>query len=202
MSMPARQANGLTRYTKGAIILHWLVALGIIILIVIGLVMDHLQLNPMRLFQLYQLHKSIGITVMFLIVLRIIWRITHKPPELPASVPPFDRLIAHLAQLGLYGLQIFMPLTGWAMVSVSVLGIPTVLYGTVHWPDLPVLATLPNKAPVEAALKVAHHWGGWILTALILVHAAAALFHHYVLRDNVLRQMLPAFGRKATQQGD
>lgn len=198
MPTPVRAASGTTRYTTAAIILHWMIALGILPLIVMGLVMDHLPLDTMHIFQLYQLHKSIGITVMFLIALRIGWRLTHSAPALPADMPPLEKKGAHLAHLALYGLQVLLPLSGWAMVSVSVLGIPTVLFGTVPWPDLPVLSTLPDKAPVETALKVVHHWASWGLLGLILLHVAAALRHRFVLRDRVMNQMLPSFGTSST----
>lgn len=90
------------------------------------------------------------------------------------------------------------------MVSVSVLGIPTVLFGTVPWPDLPVLSTLSDKMPVEAALKVVHHWAAWGLLGLIILHVAAALRHQFVLHDRVLRQMLPSRGTSSTprQKGE
>lgn len=198
MPTPARAASRTTRYSTVTIILHWMIALGILTLIAMGLVMDHIHLDTMRVFQLYQLHKSIGITVMFLIALRIGWRLTHKAPALPAEMPPLEKKGAHLAHLALYGLQVLLPLSGWAMVSVSVLGIPTVLFGTVPWPDLPVLSTLSDKAPVEAALKVVHHWAAWGLLALTVLHVAAALRHQFVMHDHVLRQMLPSFGRSST----
>lgn len=201
---PARTGSGNTRYSTVAVILHWMIALGILTLIVIGLVMDHIHLDTMRVFQLYQLHKSIGITLMFLIALRIGWRLTHSAPALPADMPPLEKKGAHLAHLALYGLQVLLPLSGWAMVSVSMLGIPTVLFGAVPWPDLPVLSTLPDKAPVEAALKVVHHWASWGLLGLIILHVAAALRHQFVLHDHVLRQMLPSFGTSSTarQKGE
>lgn len=198
MPSPARSASGSTRYSTVAIILHWMIALGILTLIAMGLVMDHISLDTMRVFQLYQLHKSIGITVMLLIALRIGWRLTHSAPALPAGMPELEKTGAHLAHITLYGLQVLLPLSGWAMVSASVLGIPTVLFGTVPWPDLPLLATLPDKAPVEAVLKVVHHWAAWGLLALIILHAAAALRHQFILHDRVFRQMLPSFGTSAT----
>ncbi|GAN69662.1 cytochrome b [Acetobacter orleanensis] len=198
MSSPARAASGTTRYTTVAIILHWTIALGILTLIAMGLIMDHFHLDTVRVFQLYQLHKSIGITVMFLIALRVGWRFAHSAPALPADMPPLEKKGAHLAHLALYGLQVLLPLSGWAMVSVSVLGIPTVLFGTVPWPDLPVLSTLSDKAPVETALKVVHHWASWGLLGLIILHVAAALRHRFVLHDHVLHQMLPSFGTSST----
>ena len=198
MPKPARTASGNTRYATVAIILHWLIAMGILSLIAMGLVMDHLSLDTMRVFQLYQLHKSIGITVMVLIGLRIGWRVTHSAPDLPADRPTLEKKAAQFVHFSLYGLQVLLPLSGWAMVSASVLGIPTVLFGVLPWPDLPVLSTLPDKAPVEEALKGLHHWASWGLLALIILHIAAALRHQFVLHDPVLRQMLPSFGASST----
>ncbi|MDT8870812.1 cytochrome b [Komagataeibacter rhaeticus] len=174
-----------------AIGLHWLIATGILILIGMGLTMDHVSLDPMRMFQLYQLHKSIGISVLLLVCLRVGWRLTHAVPALADDMPAAERRAAHLVHLVLYGLQIVLPLSGWAMVSASVLGIPTVLFGTVPWPDLPVFATLHDKAPVEAVLKGFHHWAAWTLAVLIVLHVAAVLRHALILRDSVPGRMLP-----------
>jgi cytochrome b561 len=88
-------------------------------------------------------------------------------------------------------LMLVLPLTGWALVSVSPFNLPTVLYGLVPWPHLPVLPELEDKAPVEAVMKLVHGKLAWLLTALVL-HAGAALRHHFILRDGVLRRMLPA----------
>lgn len=180
-----------SRYTAVAIILHWMIALGILILIVMGLVMDHVALPPLRLFQLYQLHKSIGITVLLAIVLRLLWRLTHKPPALPKSMPPFERGAAEWVHGLLYGLQLILPISGWALVSASILGIPTVLYGVLPWPHLPILSALGDKAPAEATLKLLHHWSAWALLAIIVLHAGAALRHHFILHDRILQRMLP-----------
>ena len=93
-----------------------------------------------------------------------------------------------------------MPLVGWALVSASPLNIPTVLYGVLPWPHLPVFSTLPNKAPVEATLKLVHAYGAFVLIAVVLLHAAAALRHHVVLRDDVLRRMIPGLPWIGTAQ--
>lgn len=192
--MPASsdKAGTAGRYDPVAIALHWVIAAGILALIGMGLVMDHLKLPPMQVFKLYQLHKSIGITTMLAVGLRIVWRAFHTPPALPSGMPDAERRAAHGVHWLLYGLQVLLPVSGWALVSASVFNIPTVLFGVVPWPHLPVLATLHDKAPVEAALKTLHHWSAWILTAIIALHAAAALRHHFVLKDDILRQMLPA----------
>ena len=179
-----------TRYTAVAIMLHWLVALGILVLIGLGLAMVHLPLGPLTQFRLYQLHKSIGITVLLAGLLRILWRIFHHPPPLPA-LPRLEKAAAEGMHTLLYVLMVVLPMTGWALVSVSPFNLPTVLYGLVPWPHLPVLSTLEDKAPVEAVMKLVHGKLGWLLLALAVLHAGAGLRHHFVLRDGVLRRMLP-----------
>ena len=177
------------RYTAVAIVLHWLIAIGILALIGVGLAMTHLTLAPMLQFQLYQLHKSIGITVLLGVLLRILWRVFHPPPALP-DMPRLEKAAAEGAHTLLYVLMVVLPLTGWALVSVSPFNLPTVLYGLVPWPHLPVLPQLKDKAPVEAVVKFIHGKLGWLLLALVVLHAGAALRHHLVLRDGVLRRML------------
>jgi cytochrome b561 len=183
------------RYTLIAIILHWVMALGIAVLVVMGLVMVHVKLDPLRLFQFYQFHKSIGITVLLAAVLRLGWRLAHRPPLLPNSMPSIERAAAVGGHLMLYLFLFSLPFTGWALVSSSVFNIPTVLYGFIPWPDLPVLSTIDDKAPVEATLKIVHAYGAYALIALVGVHAAAALRHHFVIKDDVLLRMLPTLPR-------
>jgi cytochrome b561 len=186
------------RYNTVSIALHWLIALGILALVAIGLSMTHLNPAPMLKFQLYQLHKSIGITVLLAVLLRVIWRLTHKPPPLP-EMPPIEKAAAKATHGLLYLLMLGIPLTGWALVSVSVLNLPTVLYGVMPWPHLPILSEITNKAPVEAVMKFIHGKLAWVLIALIVLHAGAALRHHFILRDGILRRMLP-FGSRSSRE--
>ena len=187
--MPAPRSA--SRYTAVAITLHWVMAAGIIGLAVMGLVMTHTTLSPMRLFQLYQLHKSIGITVLLAAFLRLAWRLAHRPPALPPGMPPREKMAAHGGHLLLYVMLFALPLSGWALVSASVLNIPTVLYGLVPWPHLSFLAHLHDKAPIESLFTQVHKYGAWALIGLVTVHAAAALRHHLVLKDDTLTRMLP-----------
>jgi len=187
------------RYTAVAILLHWLIAVGILALIVIGLMMTQFsaQLPQMEVFKLYQLHKSIGITVLLLAVLRLLWRFTHRPPPLPGEVPAAEKGAAHGLHWLLYLFMIGMPLTGWAVVSSSPFNLPTVLYNLVPWPDLPILPTLANKAAVSHALAWVHAYGSWILIALLAVHIGAGLRHHFIKRDAILGRMVPGLsGRR------
>ena len=180
------------RYTVVAILLHWTSALGVLVLIGMGLVMTHAGLTPMRQFQIYQWHKSVGITVLALTALRLAWRLFHRPPAHPAGLPVRERRAASAAHGVLYLLLLGLPLTGWAMVSLSPFNIPTVLYNLVPWPHLPLAALVSNQIAAEEVLKFAHAYAAWLLTALLALHVAAALRHHLVLRDDVLRRMLPA----------
>jgi cytochrome b561 len=186
------------RYTLIAIILHWTIALGVLALIFIGLTMTQLTLPPARLFQLYQLHKSIGITVLLAAMLRLIWRVRHRPPALPPEIPEVERRAAGTMHGLLYLFLLALPLTGWAMVSASPFNIPTVLYGLVPWPHLPILPGLHDKAPVEAVFRRIHTYGAWTLILLLTIHVGAALRHHFLLRDDVLSRMLPLFRRPSS----
>jgi cytochrome b561 len=107
----------------------------------------------------------------------------------------FEKAAAAGGHLMLYALMFALPLTGWALVSVSVLNIPTVLYGILPWPDLPLLPSLDDKAPVEHLLKLVHAYGAYALIALVALHTAASLRHHFIIRDAVLRRMLPHLRR-------
>jgi cytochrome b561 len=183
------------RYSAVAIALHWAMALGILILVAMGLAMTHLELPPLRLFQLYQLHKSIGVTVLLLALIRVLWRLSHPPPPLPVNLSRAERTAASGVHGLLYVLMFAMPLTGWALVSASPLGIPTVLYGVMPWPHLPWFADLADKAAAEKELAGLHTIGGWAVIAAAGLHAAAAMRHHFILRDDVLWRMLPAWRR-------
>ncbi|MCJ2097511.1 cytochrome b [Methylobacterium sp. E-046] len=186
-------ANGVSarRYSAVAILLHWASALAVLVLIGIGLTMTHAALAPLRQFQLYQWHKSVGVTVLALTALRVLWRLTHRPPPQPAGMPARERRAAAAAHHLLYLLLVGLPLTGWAVVSLSPFNIPTVLYGIVPWPHLPLAGLVPDPAAAEGILKRVHALGAWVLAALLAVHVAAALRHHFLLRDDVLRRMLP-----------
>lgn len=188
---PAGVAAPPAHYTSVAIALHWLIAIGIMSLIVLGLIMTQLDLTTGTKFRLFQLHKSIGITVLGFASLRLAWRLAHRPPPLPLSMPAAERQAAESTHTALYAFMLGLPLSGWAMVSASPRNIPTVLYGILPWPHLPILSTLHDKAPVEKVLVYVHVFGAWTLIALLVLHIGAALRHHFWLRDNIMSRMLP-----------
>ena len=117
---------------------------------------------------------------------------------MPDTMPQFEKRAAESTHILFYFLMLGLPLSGWALVSASVFNIPTVLYGIIPWPNMPVLSNLSNKAPVEATLKTLHAYGAWLLLAVLALHLGAVLRHQFILRDDVLRRMslrLPSDGR-------
>ena len=182
------------RYSAVAIALHWSIALAVLALLAAGLWMsDAIKVPETRnfAFRVYQWHKSLGLTVLVLTLVRIGWRLTNPPPPLPAEVTRFERLASGIAHAGLYGLMLAIPLAGWAMVSSSSLGFPTMVFGLFEWPHLPMLAGLEDKKPAEALFKATHKYLAFGSMALIALHVAGALKHHFVNRDGVLARMLP-----------
>ena len=156
-----------------------------------GLAMTHLNIPILLKFQLYQLHKSVGITVLLAVPLRIIWRLMHRPPALPTEMPLVERRAAEGTHIALYAIMLALPLTGWALVSVSPYNIPTVLFGLIPWPDLPVFTGLTDKQTADRIMTSIHSRLAYVLIAALVLHIGAALRHHFLLRDGVLRRMLP-----------
>jgi cytochrome b561 len=186
-----------TRYDGVAIALHWLTVLAILAMLAMGWSMTALTPGSLLQFQLYQWHKSVGMTILALSLLRLGWRWLYRPPPLPEAMPGWERATAHLGHFGLYALLLFLPLSGWALVSASPFNIPTVLYGILPVPHLPVTAVFADKAAAEHLFKFIHNRAVWVLVVLAIGHAAAALRHHFLLRDQVLVRMLPRFGARS-----
>ena len=181
-------------YTAVAVTLHWVMAIAIVLLLVAGLWMTDTIRQPETknfAFRVYQWHKSLGLTVLVLTFARLGWRLANPPPALPGGMSRFERIGAGLSHGAFYTLMLAIPLAGWAMVSASPLGLPTMVFGLFEWPHIPVLAGLEDKKPVEAIFKAGHKFMAWGLLALLVLHVAAALKHHFVNRDTVLARMLP-----------
>lgn len=182
-----------TRYDNVAKTLHWLIALAIIFMLILGWSMD--SLGGLK-FRAFQLHKSVGITILLLSLLRLIWRLTHHFPPLPDSMTLWEKYAARLAHIGFYVLIIGMPITGWVIVSTSTQDIPTILYGIIPWPRLPFLFTMENKSGLHHLAGGVHGCLAYIMASLIILHAAAAWKHHLINRDDVLLRMAPGFFEK------
>ena len=143
----------------------------------------------------YQLHKSLGLTVAALMTVRVLWRLTHGSPDLPNTMSAWERRAAQAAHVCLYGLLLAMPLTGWLMVSAASLPVPTRLFGWLAVPHYSALAGLEgaSRKLYEDFFKELHLVAAITLAWLAALHIAAALYHHFGRRDDVLRRMLPTW---------
>jgi cytochrome b561 len=183
--------NSSERYGVVAMSLHWTIAIAVIALLATGAVMVRLTPGSSLQFEVYQLHKSLGIAVLALSLLRLVWRLFNPVPPLPSTLRPWEAALARVTHLGFYVLMIALPFSGWMMVSASVWNIPTVVFGLFTLPHLPILGSLQDKKPVEDALKEVHEALAIGMFVLLLLHVAGALKHHFVLGDDTLARMLP-----------
>ena len=170
-------------YTATAKGLHWLMALLIFGLLALGFYMADLPLSPEKL-QYFSWHKWAGVTVFLLVWLRLAWRVTNRPPAYPLSMNGMQQFLAHAGHLALYALMLVIPVSGWLMSSTK--GVQTVWFGVLPLPDL-----LGRDKELGKQLAELHSALNIGLLALIGIHAAAALLHHLVLKDDILRRMLP-----------
>lgn len=150
---------------------------------------------PQR-FKIYQWHKSFGIVVLLLSALRLIWRLTHKPPALPDGMKGWEILAAKITHIGFYVLMIGVPLLGWAMVSASTLPIENKLFYLIPLPDMPGVS--PSEAAADR-LKSLHEIGAKLILLLFVLHVGGALKHHFVEKDGTLARMIPALRRKGSK---
>ncbi len=186
------------RYTSVAITLHWLIALAIVGMIFGGWYMSDLPDGAPGQYFLYQMHKSVGITILLLTIARIIWRGMNPPPPLPDDMNGLEKTASHLVHLGFYGLMIALPLTGWLYSSVSIkLDVPTVLYGVISWPDVPFVEGLKTET-ASGAVNFVHSKLAWVALALLALHVAGAIKHELSAEEGVVKRMVPGlFGKTA-----
>ena len=179
------ELNAKKRYHTVSIILHWVLGVALVSIFFFGTYMADLPFSPQRL-KLFNWHKWAGISILVLSALRLLWRTTHPAPPLPASIAlamPGWQLKAHqLTHVALYALFFVVPLIGWAYTSAA--GFPVVLFGVIPLPDL-----IGADKALAALIKPWHQISAFALAALVLLHVAAALKHHFVDRDGLLNRM-------------
>lgn len=189
--------NNARTYGYGAISLHWLMAILFFLMIGMGLTMTSLPIDNPRTFPLYQLHKSLGMVMLALVCLRLFWRRMNEQPAAPA-LSALERGLMHLTHYGLYFCLFLMPITGWVVVSSSAFGLPTRIFNLFTLPHIWFVAASPHKALINDIASEVHEILAWSALALIAIHAFAAIYHHFVRRDDVLMRMI--FSRSDTDR--
>ncbi|MFN4266908.1 MAG: cytochrome b [Aquabacterium sp.] len=173
------------RYTSMAIVLHWALALAILSAFSVGVYLDDQPFSPAKL-KLINWHKWAGVAILFLSVLRLVWRITHRPPVLPGRIQQLMPRWQHLAHHGthhlMYLLFLAVPLLGWAYSSAK--GFPIVWFGVLPLPDW--VAPNPDLAEV---LKEAHGLAAFALIGLVVLHVGAVIKHQFIDKDGLLDRM-------------
>ena len=175
--------NTPARWGHVAQFLHWLIVALVITQVVLANIAEGLPIGMKKL-AMFARHKSVGITILGLAVIRLLWRWANPTPALPTTLKPYERTLAGLTHFGLYLILFAMPLTGWMMTSAR--GFPASWFGFFQLPDF-----VPKDKALYEAMKDTHHTLAAVLYAIVTLHVLAALKHHFVLKDDVLRRMLP-----------
>lgn len=175
--------NTETTYGSVAKFFHWLIFLLVAGLLAAGFIMTGMENSPDK-FKIYGLHKSFGIAVLALMALRFGWKLVNVSPALPPHMRAIEKLAARAAHWLLYALLIAMPFSGWMMSSAA--GFPVSVFGLFTLPDL----VAPDKT-LAGNLKELHELLAFAILCVVMLHALAALLHHFYHKDDVLRRMLP-----------
>jgi cytochrome b561 len=169
-------------YTPTARLLHWLTAALVVTMIVVGIVMTNMGDGPTKDF-LYHLHRSVGLVVLVVVLVRLVYRLTHPVPPLPADFPDILKLAARANHWAFYVLLIIQPLIGW--IATSAYRAPIRFFWLFEVPPI-----WPENRALSEQLFAVHAVIGVTLAVLIAIHVAAALYHHFIRRDEVLLRMV------------
>lgn len=170
-------------YGSVAILLHWVMAVLVILLIILGLYMTGLPVS-LRKLKYYGWHKELGILVLGLIIVRVAWRLWNVTPLLLSHLPLWEAVAARCTHWAFYLLLGALPVTGWIMSSAA--GLPVSFFGWFVLPDW----VSPNEE-LRTSFQQIHEYLAYTLIALVCLHVAAALKHHFINKDDILRRMLP-----------
>lgn len=176
------------RYSAVSLILHWVIALAVIAQVLLVMAHDATEGQASRDFM--NLHKSVGLTILVLTLVRIGWRLANPAIPLPDHMPRWQKIFARVTHVGFYVMLLAMPLVGWAASSAA--GREILWFGLFQWPLLPI----GGGREVAGELMDIHELGAKVVYILIFLHLAGALKHQFVDRDNVLHRMIPLIPRR------
>jgi len=193
MTDPLARPMPVARYTHAAIALHWIVAFGMILNVALALTWPYVADESVR--PMIDTHKSVGVTVLGFAVLRLLWRIGHRPPAFPRSYAPWERTVSHIVHGLLYAMIFVMPLTGWIMDSAwkDAETHPMAWFGLFEWPRIAAVQALApeRREAAHAFFGEAHELAAYALYALLFLHVAGALKHQFFDREPELQRMWP-----------
>ncbi len=176
--------NSQDSYGSIAKFFHWTVSLFVIIMIILGFLMTNSNPPSLKII-LYGTHKSLGLTILFLMVLRVLWRLVNHPPALPSDMPAWQARLASFSHFLIYFMLFVIPISGWVMSTASG-------YAPNFWwlIVMPAPWTHVNETVSSIAFGV-HSYGAWVLVGLLALHILTALEHWIIRRDNVFQRMAP-----------
>lgn len=187
MSLTARETSvtvRLQRYTPTAQVLHWVVAVLMFAVIPLAWVMVNMPRTAPSREWIYTLHKSIGLTILLLVTIRLVWRALHPAPPLPGSMARWERRMATASHWFLYVILVGMPVSGYVLSATGPVGVP---FFDLFW-----LPSMPKNQMVNDVARWVHAAvGQWLVYTLIALHLVATAWHAAVRRDGVLDRMLP-----------
>lgn len=166
-----------------AIALHWIIAIVLVLSVLTGLGYAYIDDTRTSRTSL-EIHQSVGLVIFLLALARLYWRITHTPPAPPTGYSPAQKIAAAVTHATLYLFIIAMPISGYIGLAARGRDIP--VFGVVN---LPIVT--PLSFDLSNAATTLHIYSQYVLYALVALHAAAGLWHHYILKDDVMRRMLP-----------
>jgi cytochrome b561 len=169
-------------YTRTARAWHWITAVLVLIMAPIGIAMANADFGKAQ-DTLYHVHRSIGMLLLPIVLIRLIYRLRHPPPPLPDEIPAIQQVAAHMTHWALYVLLIVQPIVGW--IATSAYRAPILFFWLFEVPPI-----WPVDQPFSEQAFALHRWIGIAIAVLVCAHIGAALFHHFILRDRVLMRMV------------
>ena len=169
-------------YSVTARVLHWVVAALVLFMVPVGIIIANEWGGPVQQ-PLYDLHKSVGVLLLPLVLARLLYRLTHPPMPLPADIPALQQFAAHATHWALYGLLIVQPVVG--LIATSAYPAPLPMFGLFELPP-----AWPENRPLSERLFALHRWMGIAIAVVAAMHIGAALHHHFVRRDRILMRMV------------
>ena len=181
--MPVRQSETVAHYSPVAKFLHWAIMALVIVQFLTAAIMPGVRHYQPPGF-LLSIHMSFGLTIIALMIVRLVWRLTHSTPPEDMTLPRWQRTFAHLTHYALYSLLVFVPLFGWAWASSR--GWPVNVFGIYTLPSI-----IAQGSAWGRLVDYAHAGGAVLLLLIVGLHILAALYHHYIIEDTSLKSMLP-----------